>query len=253
MRTIMKLSRGLFVGIASATLCGCLSLKLKQLEINQLNSELSQLEGSRTYFATQPKLDQDYGAEAFISADSFNRFLTGMDNYSIPIPSPSGATVKVLSTRLSFSDGAPSVEINALGSYPKYALQVKLRVRAELDISADSANKQLIIGFRVKEILPDIRLSIFRWHEFWFAIAILRLEAQQYVNSLPQVTVPLAPAFAIDLPQHNTSRSGTCCGYIDIMVSLPDAIHLQYGYRVLKAVTLQDGLHVFFSLERGAR
>jgi hypothetical protein len=250
MKAVTKLGLYALVVLASASLSGCLSLKLKQLEINQLNSELSQLETSKAYLDTHPKLDQDYGAEVFISASAFNRFLAGMDNYPIPIPEVSGASVKIVSTRLSFTDGAPSVVIDAVGAYPKYALQIKLRIRAELDIAADPNNQQLVIGFRVKEVLPDIKLSIFRWHEFWFAMAILKLEAQQYVNSLPQVTVPLAPAFAINLQQHNTSRSQTCCGYIDIMVSLPSPINLQYSYQVLKAITLQDGLHVFFSLKR---
>jgi hypothetical protein len=68
------------------------------------------------------------------------------------------------------------------------------------------------------------------------------------------VDIPLAPAFAIDLPAHNTSRSATNAGgYVDIMVSLPTDIHSQYNYRVLKIVPLNDGLHGFFSLERSSQ
>lgn len=234
-----------------ALMCsGCLTRKLKELEIRQLQTELHAVESAATFLGSTPKLDAEYGARAFVGATALNRFLEGLDNYTLPLDKPRGAVATFESARFEFRDGAAAAVIQATATDRKKIVKIKLRLRADIYFTADPQNGKLLVGFEVRQILPDVRLSIFRWREFWFAAALLRLEAQKYVDALPRIELELMPQFAIDLKPDSVSVSETNGGqgWIKILANTP-AIKRGYRYRPLQAIALQDGLHLFFALE----
>lgn len=228
---------------------GCLARRLKRLEIKQLQNELENIKVANEYLGTQPRLETNYGASAFISGAAINEFLKGLDNYDIPLDKPRGALVTVQSVRLEFKDGAPTLMVSAKAVDRTKTLEIRLRVRADIYFIADPANEQLLVKFDVREILPDIRLSIFRWREFWFAYAIIRLKTQDYVNSLPLIRLHLEPQFAVGVPASRRIDVRTGGGSITLLINTP-SFNLGYKYPALKEVSLKDGIHVFFGLER---
>jgi hypothetical protein len=229
-------------------LSGCVGIWLKELEIRQLKDEAAAISDVSAYLAPQPKLDTEYEGRVIIGGDAFNRFLAGLDNYEIRLDEPRGLTLVFEQARLEFKDGAPTAMLSVKAVNARRTAEVKLRIRADILITANQPQSRLEIRFAVREILPDIRFSIFRWHEFWLGMAVLTIAADKHVQSLPATEIPLAPDLLIDINPPTSSQLSIGQAVINVEQMLP-SFKLGYTYRVLRAVTLRDGVHVFFSLQ----
>jgi hypothetical protein len=153
--------------------------------------------------------------------------------------------------QLDFEDGLPTALIEAKAMEASRTLEIKLRIRASLIFEANTDKNQLEVRYLIKEVLPDIRFSIFRWREFWFGAGIFNIALQHLVDALPATRIPLQPEFVInvDPQQADTLWFNDNKAYINVDRTLPH-FKISYAYRVKHALTLQDGLHVFLALEK---
>jgi hypothetical protein len=80
----------------------------------------------------------------------------------------------------------------------------------------------------------------------------MRLQAQKYVDSLPLIQLRLELEFPVNLASSHEviARTNHDRGWIKLKVTTP-GFALHYKYRAIRALALKDGIHVFFSLERG--
>jgi len=231
-------------------LSGCIETRLKQLEIHQLETQLEGMKATEAYLLTTPTLGQHYDARLFLRGDVFNRFLAGLDKYEIQIPSPRGAKIIISHTELTFSDGPPQVSIDASAIDRSGKIEVKLRLRADLIIEADAEKGEMVTRFALKEITPEVRLSIFRLRELFFVAGLLRLKGQDLIDALPSTTTPLNGDLPIAFDPSPTSQIALGShGTLFVRQNLP-RLSLAYHYRANRVVTLADGIHAFFKLER---
>lgn len=249
---------GVSLLVFAMVLTGCLGVQLKKLAIRQLQEESLAIKDATDYLATGPKLGGAYEGRVIIHGKAFNEFLDGMKNYDVPIIWPSGPAhwprkpvIRVEWMQLEFKDGPPTAIIQAKAMEASGTLEIKLRIRASLKLGVSKDKDHLEVQYAVQEILPDIRFSIFRWREFWFGMAILTLEADKHVKALPLTRIPLRPELAINV---NPERGGRVWfndrkGWVDVDQQLP-RFGLTYDYRVVRTLTLEDGIHIFFTLER---
>lgn len=231
-------------------LSGCVGYELKLLQIQDLKNQSAVISDDTAYLAPAPKLGANYGAHIVIGETAFNNFLAGLDNYSMPMPWPAGATLEFVQTRLAFDDGPPHALIVAKAVDRAAQVEITLKIFADLLISADTTAGTMVVKFAVTEIMPDIQFSIFRWHEFWLGMAVLSIEAQKYVDTLPATTIPLATDLPINVDPPST---GTIAlpnnSWVNVNQSMP-RFDLDYTYTVQRVLTLKDGIHVFFALQK---
>lgn len=246
-----RLSAALLSTAIIILLTGCLQRQLLRLEISQRQDTLQEMGTTSAYLETSPELSAGYDGKVFISEASLNDFLSGMDGYEIPLESPKKATITLERTRLDFKDGSSDVSVEATARREGWPVSVKLRIDAQLVVTVNPEGKHLEVGFRVKKILPDVRLSIFRFREWWFSQSLMRVKSQSYFDTLPKLKVELKPEFEIDLKRTNESVVDTNKkkGWIKLRTKSP-GVHLKYKYVPLIAAPLDDGLHVFLKLER---
>ena len=236
--------------VLPALLSGCITARLKRLEIHQLETQLEGMNGTEVYLRTAPALGDAYDARLFLRGDVFNRFLAGLDNYKVPLSTPRGATLTIKHTELHFDDGPPQVVIYANAIDRSGKIEVNLRMRANLIMVADPAGQVVATRFEVLETAPDVRISIFRFRQLLFVGALLRIKAQQLINALPVTSIPLngdlpisfapSPRATIELGSHGT---------LYVKQNLPH-FSLNFHYRAERILTLADGIHVFFKLDR---
>ncbi len=234
----------------SLPLSGCLQPRLKRLEIAQLETQLAGMRDTEAFLRTSPALGRDYDARLFVRGDLFNRFLAGLSNYTINLEKPRGARIIIQRTELTFEDGPPQVTIAVRAIDRSGRVEVNLRMRADLIMTVDQAQSALKLRFNVREVVPDVRLSIFRLRQLWFVSQLLRLGGQAYADSLPDTTIPLQAdlPIAFDPEPRSTIQLGD---HAQVLVNqtLPH-FSLHYRYRSTRVMTLADGIHVFFALER---
>jgi hypothetical protein len=230
-------------------LSGCIQAKLKRLEIRQLETELAQIEQTAIVLRPQPQLGQQYGARLYIRGDLFNRFLDGLRDYDIPLASPKGAVIKLDGAQIAFQEGSTQAIVNARAVNRKGNIEVKVRMRADLLMSANPDEGKVSVRFALREIVPDVRISIFRLGELWFVGQLLRLEAQKYVDALPATELPLSGNLPIVMDPPTRTRIEIGDGWMDVDQKLP-RFELDYRYRVQSILPLSDGLHFLFALER---
>jgi hypothetical protein len=236
--------------LMSLMLSGCITTRMKRLEIRQLETQLQGMKETETYLRSNPALGSEYDARLFVRGDVFNKFLAGMDNYKVPLANPRGAVLTVAHTELNFDDGPPSVTIAASAVDRSGKVEVRVRMRADLIMVADSTKGEIATRFEIKEMVPDVKLSIFRLRELFFVGALLRLKAQSLIDDLPKITIPLNGELPIAFDPSPTSRIEMGhTGTLYVHQDLPH-LHLGYHYRAERVMTLADGIHVFFRLER---
>jgi hypothetical protein len=230
-------------------LSGCLTRELKELDIEQRHAELSEINDAATFLRAKPTLAAEYDARLFVSETALNEFLAGLDGYTIPLDSPRKASIVLTQTRLTFVDGTSLVSVEAVGLRQGWPVRVKLRVLAQLVVAAHPENGTLDFGFRIKRVLPDIKISIFRLREWLFAQSLMRVPAQKYVNTLPSLKVELSPQFNVAVNSQNDTWVDTGdTGRIKLRVSNP-SLNRSYRYVPLKVIPLDDGLHLLLKME----
>lgn len=233
-------------------LSGCITVRLKRLEIAQLETQLKGMQDTNSFLRTNPQLGADYDARLFLRGDVFNRFLAGLDNYQIPLATPRGAMLTIKHTELQFNDGPPGVMITASAIDHSGKIEVSVRIRADLIMIADPAKGEIATRFQVREIVPDVRISIFRLRQLLFVGALLRLKAQQLIDALPATTIPLNGDLPIALDPSPTSEIALGShGTLYVNQKLPK-LSLGYHYRAERVLMLADGIHVFFKLDRAS-
>jgi len=231
-------------------LTGCIQGRVKALEIRQLNAEIAGIRDARAFLDTSPQLGSAYDAHLFVGGGLFNRFLDGLNNYEIPLDKPKGAVMTIERTQLEFKDGAPTAFIIAKARDRKNRIEVRLRLRADLNMVADPEKGEVNITFAVREIVPEVRLSIFRLRQLFFVAGLLRLEADKYSSSLPASAIPIAGTLPIVMDPAETGEIAMGkTGVLFVRQKLPH-FSLLYRYRASRALTLADGVHVLFKLER---
>lgn len=248
----MNKSRLGLVSAAALLLAGCLSREHKELDIEQRQAKLAEMDSAISYLETGPELGKDFGGKIFISSDTWNKFLAGLDQYQIPLDSPKNSRIIFEKTRLKFLDGGSEVQIEALARHDKWPVEIRVRLFADLVINPNPEEGKLIVSFRVRRVLPDISLSIFRLREYIFAQRLMRIEAQKLVDTLPIIEVPLKPEFRIDLPSRSESWVDAGKGKIKLRIENP-SVNLGYAYLPANVLMLSDGLHIFLTLSEGKK
>lgn len=245
---MIKAMRNIFIAATALALSGCLAKQLKELDIEQRRAELAEIADATAFVAGQPSLGSGYDARLFVAENSLNSFLAGMDNYEIPLESPRRASIVLKQTRLSFLDGKSLVQVEALGRRKGWPVEIKLRLLAQLVVTPDPQAGTLRFTFRIKRILPDVKLSIFRLREYLFAQSLMRVPAQKYVDALPAIEVPLKPEFALTMKSQSDSWVEAGKGQIKLRVNNP-AFNKRYRYTPIRVLPLEDGLHLMLRLE----
>jgi hypothetical protein len=236
--------------LGSLLLTGCLGPRLKRLEIRQLETQLAGMQQTEAFLRTNPALGRDYEARLFVSGNLFNRFLDGLSNYTIALQQPRGAHLTIERTQLIFWDGPPQVAITVRATDRSGRVQVNLRMRADLIMTVDSSESAIKLKLEIREVIPDVRLSIFRLRQLLFVGQLLRVAAQEYVDSLPVTTIPLQAELPIEFnPEPRTEIVLGDHAILYVNQNLPH-FSLHYRYRAQQLMTLADGIHVFFRLER---
>lgn len=247
-----SLVKSVLVALMILSLTGCLSRQLKDLNIRQLESELVAINKTQSYLKSAPTLNRDYDGEVFISSRAFNIFLAGIQDYEISLKSPEGAKLVFKQSQLDFRDGFAGLVVDAHARDRSNQVEIALRLGLDLLFAVDQEKSALSIRPLVKEILPDVRLSIFRWSEFWFTVGLwLQLKAQEYLDSLPTTSIPLQHSLELGTDMKEYSKIDTKVGFITIQQKVRQ-ISVSYKYRIIQAVALQDGIHLFFVLEQSA-
>ncbi len=230
---------------------GCVEVPLREMELHRLRDESASIADASGYLASQPSLGEAYDGRAFVSAAVFNRLLASLDGYEFPLADASGARIRFARTRLAFNDGAPTAVIDAFAVAPGDAVQIRLRIRAQVGMTSDAEASELGVHFSILEMLPDAQLSPLRWPQYRLGMAVLKVPAQQVREALPRIRIALRADAPIAVEPVTASRVEMNNGkaWIDVNQTLP-RFKLDYSYRVLRVVTLKDGVHVFFSMQR---
>jgi hypothetical protein len=233
----------------SLLLTGCIQAKLKRLEIRQLESQLQGMRDTASFLRTTPTLGSSYGGRLFVSGDVLNRYLDGLRDYSIPLPKPRGAVLRIESVKLQFTDGPPQIDVAVRATNRDQSVEVKLKMRADLVMTAHPDDSTVGLHLQIREVVPEVRLSILRLRELFFVAGLLRLEGQEYLDSLPRLSLPLQLdlPLAFDPPDRAELQLGSHAKLF-VKQRLP-GFSLAYRYRAQQVLTLADGIHVFFSLE----
>jgi hypothetical protein len=244
----LVVARTVVIAFCVAALCsGCVSGRLRALEEQQLVAELAEIGKSSTYLSSSPVLGTAYAARAFISSRALNEALDGYSEYVIPLKSPSGATVTVKNVDLEFRDGMLGLMVQAEAVNKQGDIRIKLRVRVDLIIEVNAASSTLSVRPLVRELVPDIKVSIFRFREFWFAHRLLLIPAQEYVDALPAIQTKVDLDFAVSIPGGERRETiKTPDGTISIKFDTP-AIHREFKYAVSQVLHLKEGLYLFVS------
>lgn len=248
-RSISRITCSLLVLVAACNLSGCIQARLKRLEIHQLETQLNGTKETEEYLRTEPKLASAYGGRLFVRGALFNRFLDGLRDYTMPLDNPRGAALIVERAQLIFQDGPPQAEIAVRAKNRNGSIEVKLRMRADLLMVADTEKSTIELTFAIREVVPEVRLSIFRLRQLLFVAGLLRLKAQKYADALPATSIPLQVELPIPFnpPDESDMKLGN---HATLYVrQRMHAYQRNFRYRVQRVVTLEDGIHVFLSLE----
>lgn len=243
----------IFFGLSALPLLsGCIEARLKRLEIRQLETQAASIQETSAYLSTAPALSRDYDAHLHISGQVLNRFLDGLDDYRINLDRPKGASVHIDRTQLEFQDGPPQLVVDASARNRSKTVEVKLRVRADLFLHADPTKGIMSLRQEIREVVPDVKLSIFRLRQLFFVGQLLRLESQDFLNTLPAAEVPISGGFPIAFTTDPTTelKLGDH-GSLVVLQDIPTfPSPLQYQYRLSRVIALSDGLHLLFRIER---
>lgn len=228
---------------------GCISSKLRHLEIRQKEEELRLVNSQTEFFNKQPSLNNGFGAEVFLSQDALNRFLAAFKGYKIPLEHPSGASISITQAQLTFNDGFPYFDLSAEAVDRSEKFHIRLAVRTSLNIEKNADAPELVVSIAIREIIPDFEFSIFHLGRSWFGINLLRIEAQRYADRLPRIGLPITGKFPIEVNPRSKAevRIGDATLYTNVRAPRYD---LQYSYTLEHAASLRDGLHLYFKVER---
>jgi hypothetical protein len=239
---------GLFFVIVAIQ--GCVGMNLKNLEIEQLKSEISAVDDATTYLSSGPTLGGQYEGRLVVGGNALNRFLEVFNKYDVPLDWPSGAVLHFEDAHLDFKDGAPSLILNAKAVDRSETVEINLKIRVDLQFQVNKEKNQLEVKFAVRDILPNIKFSIFRWREFWLGMAILMLQIDKYEKTLPANAIPLSLDLSMDVNPPSTSQITVGNATVTVRTDNLPSFGLGFRYQPMHVVTLMDGIHVFFNMER---
>lgn len=246
-----RMVTSLVLAISAGLLSGCVGWQLKLLEIEQKKAELQHVRDTSAFLEPRPVLARDFDAHVALGSDVFNRFLAGLDRYEIPIENSFGARLWFEQVRLSFRDGFPTANIEAKAVDGSGQVELKVRIRADILITAEPEKERLVFRFLLREVVPELRWGNLSWGRFWLAMSVLGVEGQKYIDALPATTVPLKADLKLNVDPKDRGRIDLSngLGWIEVEQTLPH-FKLGYVYRASRAVVLDDGVHVFFTLSR---
>jgi hypothetical protein len=232
-------------------ICGCVGPRLRKLEYNDLQSELSGIQQAAEYLRANPKLGTDYAARLHISGKTFNDVLAGFTGASYPMRTPKGATLTIDSVSLEPRDGAMAATVKATVTSKDKRFAVSVRMRADLETSVSVTDEGALITVKpvVKELVPTLRVSIFKFRLWWFVERLLFVKAREYTDALPAFSTALNPRLDLDLDaEERTSQIKTSDGTITIKFRSP-GISRHYKYTVSRVMYLEEGAYLFMNIE----
>jgi hypothetical protein len=246
-------SRAVSLIAIAGSLCvstGCVQNKLRALEKRQLETELTNIRQASSFLTAPPQLGVTYSARAFLSSRAMNQFLDGYSGYEIPLKSPRGAKILIENVDFDFRDGTLAVLVDAKATNRSKTLEINLRIRADLVTEIVDGESKLSIRPLVQEIVPDVKVSIFRFRLFWFAQRLLLVPAQKYADALPASEVNVDLDFDVDLPGgERREKLEVEDGTISIKFDTPP-LKRQFMYSVSNALYLKEGMYLYFIPKR---
>lgn len=229
----------LFVVVIALALSGCIGVRLKKAEITQLEEQLAAVERNTSSIQALPET-----SHAVVSADTVNQFLSQLDGYTIVLRRPRGATVTIRRARISFEDGEAEAVIEAKAATKHDLISLKLRVVSYVLVSA--AGSAIHLRFIPLEVLPGVKVSIFRWHELVFVAALLTAKANDYASSMPDVVIPVKDVVPVKIDAPTETQLSLGSAQLDAQEVFPYR-YLEYQLTLTNAVVLHDGIHLFIS------
>ncbi|PVE25784.1 hypothetical protein DC522_03150 [Microvirga sp. KLBC 81] len=234
------------LGVLVCTLGGCdTSRSIAILERNRLEAENLALQQTLAFLQSSPLPRSDSHIELFIGSTAFNKVLSRFDGYKFAINTLPDVQIQVRSIRSRFQYGLPEIDLQIIASHTRWKIEVELRARANFDISFDRNVNEAKIKLYVAEIKPELRTWGIDVPLGIFVAQLLRVNAQEYVEKLPEIRVPLFIPLDMNLGSAPTIvRIPIEQGSIDGWLSTPQ-LRKKYQVRIIKWLVLPDGIHVY--------
>ena len=230
-------------------LSGCATRRLlKKQKLQVLTDEFKYMSDVDQLLTGTPNPEVLSQTSVFISKKTIDQVLSAADNIEIPIAQIKGATFHVDSVRSDFRDNFPILNIKCWAEKKSLKLRVDLSVYAEIEPVLSSKDpSKLLLKVNVIKVVPDVRIGFLKFQLWWFVRDLIHAKLNNFVDGLPEFSVPLRSGFAFNAPpKTQPMRITSDDGYVDGNLDLP-------GYSVNGALTLdrvlflRDGMHVFVS------
>jgi hypothetical protein len=234
-------------------LSGCVGARVRALESRELQAQLTSIHSTTTVMQEKPSLGRDFAARVFVSGTALNKVLQGLSNTHFDLKSPKGASIIIDDVKFELSDGSLEIVAKARAVSKGGLLEADVRVRADLEINVqtDGTTSQLAITPMIREIVPTVRVSIFKFRLWWFVERLLFVKAGEYVAGLPAMHANLDQSFDIELvAQERHDVIKTDDGGVYITYHTP-GLSRHFAYRLLRVINLKEGMYFLFTLGDG--
>jgi hypothetical protein len=179
-------------------LCACSNTdnQLATQELKHLVALRQSYESLETFLQNNPQLKEQNHIELFYSENSINSILSVVDDSKFPIKSIDAAYFRIVSIRTDFEDGYP--RINAKVVAEKENLEIMLSVTARMIISElEDDPDNLIVQIDFSSVVPHVSWWFFQFELKGFVADLLKVEANEYMESLPRIYIPIKNNFEI--------------------------------------------------------
>lgn len=234
-------------------LTSCVGPRLRALESRELQAQLTSIESTTTAMQQRPSLGRDFAARVFVSASTLNNVLHGLSGTHFDLKTPKGASIVIENVQFEPNDGSLGITAVAKAVSKGGLLEADVRIRADLEIAieSDGTTSQLSITPMIREIVPAVRVSIFKFRLWWFVEQLLLVKSEEYVAGLPALKLNLDQSFDVNLvAQQRHDEIKTADGGIFITYHTP-GLSRHFSYQLLRVINLREGVYFLFTLGDG--
>lgn len=233
-------------------LAGC-STHLQQLRLNR--DQLIRLEAAATTARQKAEAGQfdpsRYDLYLHLNRSVFDTITSSFDGMVVEVDAdgrPIDFTVS--SIRMNFRPGHPGVTVTANARDRRSGIEAGVDMDARLLIERDSVGaRSLYMRVVATRIVPRVSWGPLHFTRNWFVRRLLALEATQFTEGLPRVSIPVTSKFAVGGPageQNITLPTGE--GTVTGRIRFP-ATQQQRNVVVKEILSLRNGVHLFADVE----
>lgn len=217
-------------------------------QLSLLNAEYAYLSTLGDILQKQPQPEESASASVFLSTNSVNSVLAGMDNTPVEIPHVSQTTLKSVSLRTAFIDGFPEVTGDVEITHHNPEAQVKAKLHAALEPRLDKASPTALLLF-IHPLSLDADVTFFGGSLSSEELnKLLRDVLVKYVASMPHISIPLSQDISIAFPATHIPLSvPTQHGKLNGEIDVP-GLSTKTTVLVSGVFFLSDGIHVLLGV-----